>query len=95
MRAMLAKIHAHPRKNVKETGLCAKKANMPVMGLYKKARRVRVGRVAYWARLCGTVIEKEDTREDYGEQRFRALGRVDDEYYVVAYTTARFSRAHH
>jgi hypothetical protein len=43
MRVMLAKIHAHPRKNVKETGLCAKKANMPVMGLYKKARRVRVG----------------------------------------------------
>ena len=34
----------------------------------------------------GTVIAKEDTREDYGEQRFRALGRVDDEYYVVAYT---------
>jgi uncharacterized DUF497 family protein len=34
----------------------------------------------------GTVIAKEDAREDYGEQRFRALGRVDDEYYVVAYT---------
>ena len=34
----------------------------------------------------GTVIAREDTREDYGEQRFRALGRVDDEYYVVAYT---------
>lgn len=34
----------------------------------------------------GTVIAKEDTREDYGEQRFRALGRVDDEYYLVAYT---------
>jgi uncharacterized DUF497 family protein len=33
-----------------------------------------------------TVIVKEDMREDYGEQRFRALGRVDDEYYVVAYT---------
>ena len=34
----------------------------------------------------GPVIAKEDTREDYGEQRFRAWGRVDDEYYVVAYT---------
>jgi uncharacterized DUF497 family protein len=34
----------------------------------------------------GPVISKEDTREDYGEQRFRALGRVDNEYYVVAYT---------
>ena len=34
----------------------------------------------------GPVIEKEDTRKDYGEQRFRALGKVDDEYYIVAYT---------
>jgi uncharacterized protein len=34
----------------------------------------------------GTVIAKEDTRENYGEQRFRALGRVDDDYYVVVYT---------
>ena len=33
-----------------------------------------------------TVIAKEDTGEVYGEQRFRAWGRVDDEYYVVAYT---------
>jgi uncharacterized DUF497 family protein len=34
----------------------------------------------------GPVITKEDMRENYGEQRFRALGKVDDEYYVVAYT---------
>ena len=34
----------------------------------------------------GTVIVKEDTRENYGEQRFRSIGRVDNEYYVVAYT---------
>jgi uncharacterized protein len=27
---------------------------------------------------------KEDAR--HGEQRFRALGQVDDEYYLVAYT---------
>ena len=35
----------------------------------------------------GPVIAKEDTRKDYGEQRFRALGKVDDEYYTVAYTS--------
>jgi hypothetical protein len=34
----------------------------------------------------GPVIAKEDTRKDYGERRYRALGKVDDEYYVVAYT---------
>jgi uncharacterized DUF497 family protein len=34
----------------------------------------------------GPVISKEDTRGDYGEKRFQALGKVDDEYYVVAYT---------
>jgi hypothetical protein len=33
----------------------------------------------------GPVIAKEDTRKDYGERRFRALGKVDDEYYLVAY----------
>jgi uncharacterized DUF497 family protein len=32
------------------------------------------------------VIEAEDTRSVYGEPRFRALGHVDDEYYLVAYT---------
>jgi uncharacterized protein len=32
------------------------------------------------------AIETEDTREDYGEQRFRALGHVDEEYYLVADT---------
>jgi uncharacterized protein len=36
--------------------------------------------------LEGPVITKEDTRESYGEQRFRALGKVGDDYYVVAYT---------
>ena len=34
----------------------------------------------------GPVIVKEDTRENYDEQRFRALGKVDDDCYVVAYT---------
>jgi uncharacterized DUF497 family protein len=36
--------------------------------------------------FAGPVVAKEDMREDYGEQRFRALGQVDGEYYVVAYT---------
>jgi uncharacterized DUF497 family protein len=34
----------------------------------------------------GAVVVQEDTRESYGEQRFRALGAVDSDYYVVAYT---------
>jgi uncharacterized DUF497 family protein len=34
----------------------------------------------------GAIITKEDERENYGEQRFIALGQVDNEYYVVAYT---------
>jgi uncharacterized protein len=34
----------------------------------------------------GPVITQEDRRENYGEKRFRSLGKVDDEYYVVAYT---------
>jgi uncharacterized protein len=34
----------------------------------------------------GAVVTKEDTRESYGEQRFRALGTIDNDYYVVAYT---------
>ena len=34
----------------------------------------------------GPAIAKEDTRENYGEQRIRAVGQIDDEYYVVAYT---------
>lgn len=34
----------------------------------------------------GPVITQEDRRENYGEKRFRSLGKVDNEYYVVAYT---------
>ena len=33
-----------------------------------------------------TVIERTDERADYGETRFRALGRVGDDYFMVAYT---------
>ena len=31
------------------------------------------------------VIEAEDRRGGYGEPRYRALGHVGDEYFVVAY----------
>jgi len=34
----------------------------------------------------GTVIEAEDRRAGYEELRYRALGHVNDEYFVVAYT---------
>ena len=32
------------------------------------------------------VVEAEDRRSDYGEIRVRALGHVDDNYYLVVYT---------
>jgi len=32
------------------------------------------------------VLEAEDTRTEYGEQRFRALGRVGEDTFMVAYT---------
>jgi len=34
----------------------------------------------------GVVLEAEDKRNDYGEARFRALGRVGDDYFMVAFT---------
>ena len=34
----------------------------------------------------GPVLEAEDERRGHGERRFRALGRVGDQCYVVAYT---------
>ncbi len=33
-----------------------------------------------------SIIVREDMREDYGEQRLRALDHVGDEYFMVAYT---------
>ena len=36
--------------------------------------------------FLGPVLEQIDKRADYGEQRFRALGRVADDYFMVAYT---------
>jgi uncharacterized protein len=32
------------------------------------------------------ILEAEDRRNDYGEPRFRALGHVGDEYFMVVYT---------
>lgn len=32
------------------------------------------------------VIEADDTRVDYGEPRFRAVGQVDGDFFMVAYT---------
>jgi uncharacterized DUF497 family protein len=34
----------------------------------------------------GVVLEAEDKRGDYGEPRFRALGHVGDNYFMVAFT---------
>jgi uncharacterized protein len=31
-------------------------------------------------------LEAEDERSDYGEPRFRALGRAGDDYFMVAFT---------
>jgi uncharacterized DUF497 family protein/DNA-binding transcriptional regulator YiaG len=38
--------------------------------------------------FAGNVLEEEDRRNDYGEQRFFAIGRVDEELLVVIYTRA-------
>jgi uncharacterized protein len=32
------------------------------------------------------VLEAADHRKDYGEQRWRALGQVGEDHYLVAYT---------
>ena len=34
----------------------------------------------------GVVLEAADTRIEYGEQRFRALGQVGRDFIMVAYT---------
>jgi uncharacterized DUF497 family protein len=42
---------------------------------------------AYATRLWeGRVQEREDARQDYGEVRVQALGRIDGLYFVVVYT---------
>ena len=38
------------------------------------------------------VIEAEDTRFEYGEARYRALGYVDADYFMVAFTWRGRSR---
>ena len=34
----------------------------------------------------GPVVGREDTRRDYGERRFRAVGSFEGQTYVVVYT---------
>jgi len=34
----------------------------------------------------GVFVEAEDRRGDYGEVRYRALGRVGEDYFMVAFT---------
>ncbi len=34
----------------------------------------------------GDIIELDDTRRDYGERRVIAIGKVDEEVYVIVYT---------
>ena len=36
--------------------------------------------------FAGPVIEADDTRVDYGESRLRAVGQVEGEFFMVAYT---------
>ena len=36
--------------------------------------------------FAGPVIDAQDRRDDYGETRHRALGQIDGETYLVAYT---------
>ncbi len=36
--------------------------------------------------FTNVVLEAEDKRGDYGERRFRAVGHIDNDYFVVAYT---------
>lgn len=36
--------------------------------------------------FAGPVVEAIDDREDYGEERIRAIGRHDGETFVVIYT---------
>ena len=43
--------------------------------------------LAYARRVFpGYVLEREDTREDYGEPRFRVIGEVLQDILVVVYT---------
>ena len=34
----------------------------------------------------GSALVAKDTREDYGEDRFRAIGRIGDRLHVLIYT---------
>ena len=42
--------------------------------------------------FAGPVIEADDTRVDYGEPRLRAVGLVEGEFFMVAYTWRGLNR---
>lgn len=39
--------------------------------------------------FAGPVIEANDRRQDYGEERIRAIGEIDGRAFVVIYTDRR------
>jgi uncharacterized protein len=41
------------------------------------------------------VIEAIDSRQDYGEERIQALGKIGSVFYLVVYTWARRDSPHH
>jgi uncharacterized DUF497 family protein len=55
----------------------------------KRLENIRVRKVDFRVAVRifdNPVIEAEDNRADYNEERIRALGHVGDDYYLVAYT---------
>lgn len=59
------------------------------MGRTKAARNLAKHGVSFLRAaeiFANEMLEKIDNREDYGELRFIALGRVDAEVYRVVYT---------
>ena len=42
--------------------------------------------------FANKTVEKQDTRQDYGEKRYAALGYSEDVFYTVIYTWRNSSR---
>ena len=56
---------------------------------WKRALVLREHKVdlLYAARILhGPVVTEPDDRQDYGEERFKSIGLVNDECFVVVYT---------
>jgi hypothetical protein len=54
---------------------------------YERTRRERGFGFDYAARIfAGPTIEAVDRRHEYGEERIRAVGKIDGRIYVVIYT---------